>query len=125
MKTCRPYLLHILQEIDYLLMQSSGLGFEAFAQDETRKRAFVRSLEIIGEAVKNIPDAIKQKYPDVGWRKIAGMRDKLIQAHFNLKRNALGQDSARVAGWDLSLLPQSMIKDGIRRWLSPPHAPRV
>lgn len=84
MKTCRPYIIHILQEIEYLNQASLGLTFERFAEDQTLKRAFVRSLEIIGEAVKNIPEAVKQKYPDVAWRKIAGMRDKLIHFYFGV-----------------------------------------
>jgi len=46
--------------------------------DETLKRAVVRSIEIIGEAVKNISEPVRNKYPNVGWRAIAGMRDKLI-----------------------------------------------
>jgi uncharacterized protein with HEPN domain len=73
-----------LQEIEYLNQVSLGLTFERFAEDQTLKRAFVRSLEIIGEAVKNIPEAVKQKYPDVAWRKIAGMRDKLIHFYFGV-----------------------------------------
>ena len=84
MKACRPYLLHILQEIEYLSGESSHLSFEQFASDETRKRAFVRSLEIIGEAVKNIPDSIRQQYPNIAWRRIAGMRDKLIHVYFGV-----------------------------------------
>jgi len=77
-------LIHILQEIEYLSGESSNLSFEEFAPDETLKRAFVRSLEIIGEAVKNIPDSVRQKYPAIDWRKIAGMRDKLIHAYFGV-----------------------------------------
>jgi uncharacterized protein with HEPN domain len=84
MKACRPYLVHILQEIDYLLQESSALGFEQFALDATRKRAFIRSLEIIGEAAKNIPDSVKQHYPEIAWRKMAGMRDKLIHFYFGV-----------------------------------------
>jgi uncharacterized protein with HEPN domain len=48
MKTCRPYLIHILQEIDYLIEEVSGLSYDQFSADPTRKCAFVRSLEIIG-----------------------------------------------------------------------------
>ncbi|MFL6257277.1 MAG: DUF86 domain-containing protein [Pyrinomonadaceae bacterium] len=47
-------------------------------RDETLKRAVVRSIEIIGEAVKNISEPVRNKYPNVEWRAIAGMRDKLI-----------------------------------------------
>jgi uncharacterized protein with HEPN domain len=52
----RDYLRHILVEVEYLLNQSQTLTYERFAADETLRRAFVRSLEIIGEAVKNLPD---------------------------------------------------------------------
>ncbi|MGB2866410.1 MAG: DUF86 domain-containing protein [Sedimentisphaerales bacterium] len=84
MKACRPYLIHMLQEIEYLEAESSHLSFEQFTSDETRKRAFVRSLEIIGEATKNIPDSVRQQYPAIAWRKIAGMRDKLIHFYFGV-----------------------------------------
>jgi len=76
--------MHILQEIEYIRGESSHLSFEEFASNETLKRAFVRSLEIVGEAVKNIPDSVRQKYPAISWRRIAGMRDKLIHAYFGV-----------------------------------------
>lgn len=52
------------------------------------KDAIIRRLEIIGEAVKNIPDDFKDKHPDVPWKEIAGMRDILIHEYFgvNLER---------------------------------------
>lgn len=84
MKASKPYLIHVLQEIEYLSAESSKIGFEQFTEDETRKRPFVRSLEIIGEAVKNIPDSVRQKFPDIEWRKIAGIRDKLIHGYFGV-----------------------------------------
>lgn len=49
------YLRHILTEADYLILESNGLSEESFLADETLKRAFVRSLEIIGEAAKKVP----------------------------------------------------------------------
>lgn len=80
----RAYLHHILNETQYLIGQSQGLSKEAFLRDETRQRAFVRSLEIIGEAAKQIPNAIRQKYDHIPWRAISGMRDRLIHAYFGV-----------------------------------------
>jgi len=75
---------HINDEIYYLLLKSKGLSHEEFIKDETLKRAFVRSLEIIGEAVKNIPKQIYEQYNQIEWNKIAGMRDKLIHHYFGV-----------------------------------------
>ena len=84
MKEYKPYLHHILEEIDYLLSRTGHLSFSEFAKDETLKRAFVRSLEVIGEAVKNLPDPIKSQYSEIPWRQMAGMRDKLIHFYFGV-----------------------------------------
>ncbi|MDH4155460.1 MAG: DUF86 domain-containing protein [Nitrospira sp.] len=74
----RDYLRHILLEVEYLLDQSQTLTYERFVVDETVRRAFVRSLEIIGEAVKNSPAGFRAAHPEVEWRSIAKMRDRLI-----------------------------------------------
>jgi uncharacterized protein with HEPN domain len=58
----RPFLQHMLIETRYLMDQTQGLEQATFLRDETLKRAFVRSLEIIGEAVKRLPDDVKQRY---------------------------------------------------------------
>ena len=78
------YLRHILVEVEYLLDQSQGLSFERFAADETLRRAFVRSLEVIGEAVKNLPEDFRASHSDVDWRPIARMRDRLIHGYFGV-----------------------------------------
>jgi uncharacterized protein with HEPN domain len=62
----------------------NGRSYEQFAQDETLKRACVRSFEIIGEAVKNLSNDLKIKRRDVDWKQIAGMRDKLIHNYFSV-----------------------------------------
>ena len=80
----RDYLRHILVEVEYLIAAGSGLTFEAFSSDETLQRAFVRSLEIIGEAAKKVPTGFREKHPAIEWRAMAGMRDRLIHDYFGV-----------------------------------------
>ncbi len=80
----REYLRHILAEADYLIETSRGLGPEAFETDETLRRAFARSLEVIGEAAKKLPDDFRARHPDVEWKAMTGMRDRLIHAYFGI-----------------------------------------
>ena len=82
--SAQAYLQHIINEARYLMEQAQSLDKDEFLNDETLKRAFVRSLEVIGEATKQIPDSLKQKYSNVEWRAIAGMRDRLIHGYFGV-----------------------------------------
>jgi uncharacterized protein with HEPN domain len=77
-------LRHIYDETNYLIEQTKGLVKNEFVQNETLRRAFVRSLEIIGEASKQIPDDFRKKHGQIEWRSIAGMRDLLIHRYFGV-----------------------------------------
>ena len=77
-------LRHILDEVEYLLAHKDEVDQSAFLEDETRQRAFVRSLEIIGEATKRVPEDFRTKYPEVPWKQMAGMRDRLIHDYFGV-----------------------------------------
>ena len=95
-------LQHIRDEVNYLLEKSSNLEFEEFSEDPTLVRAFSRSIEIIGEATKKLPSKFKDKYPDIPWRNIAGMRDKLIHDYFGVDLEII---------WDVVITKIPELKD--------------
>ena len=80
----REYLRHILAEADYLATASVGLTRETFQHDDTLQRAFVRSLGIVGEAAKKVPPEMRTQYPEVEWKAMAGLRDRLVHDYFGV-----------------------------------------
>ena len=78
------YLEHIQKELDFLLKNSRQIDYDIFINDDFISRAFLRSLEIVGEAAKKVPDEIRYKYPEVEWRSLAGLRDVLIHQYFRV-----------------------------------------
>ena len=86
-KDPKEFLKHIQDECSYLIAVSHNLEYNVFLEDETLKRAIVRSLEIIGEATKKIPADFKVKWSNIQWKNMAGMRDRLIHDYIGVNYN--------------------------------------
>ncbi len=110
MKHNEVYLRHILDEILLLLKTTEDLNYEAFLENEMYTRAFSRSFEIIGEAVKNLSSDFRKKHNDIEWKKIAGMRDKIIHNYFSVDYTIL---------WDAIKNKLPDVKEKIQDILSP------
>ena len=74
----------ILDSIKNIEEFSKNLDREKFSKDNLRQSAIIRQLEIIGEAVKNMPNSFREKHPKIAWRDIAGFRDVLSHAYFGV-----------------------------------------
>lgn len=78
------YIHNILYEIDFILSNTSDLDYDTFIRNGTIKRAFIRSLEIIGANSKKLPDDVKAMQPDIEWKKISEMSERLIHDYFKV-----------------------------------------
>ncbi|ACB53696.1 hypothetical protein cce_4348 [Crocosphaera subtropica ATCC 51142] len=83
------YLRDIEEAIRLAVEFTEGMNFEAFCQDKKTIFAVTRAIQIIGEAVKKIPDYTRQEYPQVPWKEIAKMRDKVTHQYFSVKLNVV------------------------------------
>lgn len=83
-RSSKLYLNDIIKAIELIEKATEGTNYTEFISDEIRFNAVIRFIEVIGEAVKNIPEEIKVKYPDVEWKLIAGTRDRLIHKYFTV-----------------------------------------
>jgi len=78
------FIQDILENIKDIELFSKGLTKKEFASNKLKQNAIIRSLEIIGEAVKNIPDSFRKDYPNIPWKNIAGFRDILSHTYFGV-----------------------------------------
>jgi len=83
-KDPKIFLEHILESIERIEDDIAGLSEVGFSGAFTVQDAVVRRLEIIGEAVRNIPDSFRKKHSKIPWKKIAGLRDILIHEYFGV-----------------------------------------
>jgi uncharacterized protein with HEPN domain len=105
----KDYLNDILDSIIKIEEFIKGLTYEQFLKDSKTQFAVVRALEIIGEASKNIPSEIKEKYAKLPWKYMSGMRDKLIHGYF-------GVDTEVV--WKTVIIDLKPLKDQIENIIS-------
>ena len=83
MKDDRIYLNHILEAIEDIERYVAS-GYDAFIRERMQQDAVIRKLEVIGEAVKQVSAATKAARPEIQWREIAAMRDKIIHEYFGV-----------------------------------------
>jgi uncharacterized protein with HEPN domain len=95
MKGDKLYIDHILAAIDRIQSYTEGETRKAFMSTPMMQDAVIRQLEIIGEATKKVSAATRKKHPDVPWKDMAGMRDRLIHEYFGVDLKAVWDTAAR------------------------------
>lgn len=107
-RTSLQYLEDILEAIGNIEEDTTGISYEEFVADRRRRDAVIRNFQVIGEAIKNLPDDLKEGYPETDWKKIAGFRDVLTHVYFGIKPTIL---------WDSATNNVPDLKKEIRRIL--------
>ena len=81
----REFISDIKEATERIKKYTTDMGYEMFLQDTKTQDAVIRNIEIIGEAAKNLSPDFRKKYKPIDWKKIAGMRDKIIHYYFGVK----------------------------------------
>ncbi len=85
----RDFLHDILEAINDIESFIGDLSYDEFIKDRKTLNAVIRSVEVIGEASKNLPDQIKEEHKDIPWKRMTGIRDKLVHGYFGVDTKTL------------------------------------
>ncbi len=91
MRDYRLYLKDILAAIDSIDSFVAGMDLASFQSDDKTSSAVIRKFEIIGEAVRNVPEDIRTAYPEIPRKEMAGMRDRLIHFYMGVNHRLIWQ----------------------------------
>jgi uncharacterized protein with HEPN domain len=83
-RDCKLFLKDIVSAMDSIDEFVSGLTIEEIRKDDKTASAVIRKFEVIGEATKHIPETLRRKHPEVPWKSMSGMRDRLVHAYFGV-----------------------------------------
>lgn len=80
----RSYIEDIVEHMNYAEEFIKDLTFEEFVSDKKTVLSVTKCIEIVGEATKHVPDSIREKYPEIPWKEMAGIRDRLVHGYFKV-----------------------------------------
>lgn len=89
MKKSIVFIKHMRDSIEEIESFIEGVSEEDFLNNKEKQNAVIRSIEVLGEAAKNVSEDIRKKYPKIEWKKISGMRDKLIHHYFGINEEII------------------------------------
>ncbi len=106
MRTWKVFVKHMLMAIENIRKAVGNMDKEEFISNEIIREYVVRKIGIIGEAARHIPDDIREEHPEIPWKRIVGMRNKIIHAYFDVYWDAV---------WDVVTIDLPVLENNLRR----------